>query len=130
MPIRCIAQAPRSLILCARLCSTITTAMGDGTAASSGDGGDARLARTNNPYQMLAMPDGGFMVMESTCIRRVWGGTGNVTSVAGLCGTAGSAGDLQQVSTQTTRFTLAYGIGLDGYGGYVLSDGTLHVIRR
>ena len=71
----------------------ITTAVGDGTAGSGGDGGPAALARLREPRGVVALPDGGLLVVDTANnrLRRV-DANGVITTFAGT-GTAGVSGD-------------------------------------
>ena len=71
----------------------ITTAVGDGTAGSEGDGGPAALARLREPRGVVALPDGGLLVVDTGNhrLRRVTS-NGILIPFAGT-GTSGVTGD-------------------------------------
>ncbi len=72
---------------------TITTVAGNGERGFSGDGGPATGASLDQPYDVAALPDGGFLIADTgnDRIRRVLP-DGTITTVAGD-GQAGFAGD-------------------------------------
>jgi hypothetical protein len=71
----------------------ITTVVGDGTAAWTGDGGPASQAEIAVPVSVVALPDGGYLIFQQGAgvVRRVRA-DGTITTVAGN-GTAGYTGD-------------------------------------
>jgi sugar lactone lactonase YvrE len=72
----------------------ISTIAGDGTLASSGDGGPAVSAQLYLPYAVAVAPDGDVVVAEfpNPRVRRIDVDTGVITTIAGT-GIAGSSGD-------------------------------------
>ncbi len=70
---------------------TISTIAGDGTAASTGDGGRASLAEVN-PRGMAVNADGDLYFAEGSRVRRIDHASGLITTVVGT-GVAGSGGD-------------------------------------
>lgn len=80
---------------------TIVTAAGDGRNGEWGDGGPAVNASLDLPEDVVALPDGGFLIGESG-VRRVWP-DGTITSVT-------KTGDVD-------------GLSLTGDGGYVYTEG-------
>ena len=72
---------------------TITTVAGNGIAGYTGDGGPATSAELNNPHNVWATPDGGFLIADASnsAIRQV-SSTGTITTIVGN-GTAGYTGD-------------------------------------
>ena len=64
----------------------IGTVAGNGTQASTGDGGPARDASLYEPVGVAAMPDGGFVISfhGDVGVRRVWP-DGTITTVVGPC---------------------------------------------
>lgn len=73
---------------------TISTVLGNGTAASTGDGGPAAEASVNGPVGVALDPSGNLYVAEEAGnrVRRVERATGRVSTVVGT-GTAGFGGD-------------------------------------
>ena len=72
----------------------IDTIAGSGVKGYAGDGGAARAAELNNPFD-IAFDPAGRLVFSDTfnhCIRRVNLATGVITTIAGT-GQAGFAGD-------------------------------------
>jgi len=71
---------------------TITTVAGNGAGGSGGDGGPATSAQLNDPSGVIVMPDGGFLIADTSNhrIRRVTAG-GTISTYAGT--TAGFSGD-------------------------------------
>ena len=69
----------------------ISTIAGTGERGYSGDGGPATLARLDRPFDVAALPDGGFLVVDSNRVRRVTADN-TITTVAGSSD-AGYSGD-------------------------------------
>jgi len=71
----------------------ISTVAGDGSATYGGDGGPASLAQLNGPKDVKMLPDGGFLIADTSnhSIRRV-APDGTMSTVAGN-GTNGFSGD-------------------------------------
>ena len=72
---------------------TITTVAGNGVAGYTGDGGPATSAELNNPHNVWATSDGGFLIADcsNNAVRKVSPG-GTIATTAGT-GTAGFSGD-------------------------------------
>jgi hypothetical protein len=64
---------------------------GSGERGYSGDGGPATLARLDRPFDVAALPDGGFLVVDRNRVRRV-AADGTIATVAGSA-EAGFSGD-------------------------------------
>jgi streptogramin lyase len=107
----------------------ITTVAGTGKKGYSGDGGPATKATFNEPYAVVLAPDGDLYVVDrlNACVRKVYGKTGVVTTVAGT-GTKGFSGDggpgtKAQLVEPNDCF-------LDGKGGLLIADVGDGRIRR
>lgn len=107
----------------------ITTAIGTGTAGFAGDGGPARRALLNGPFD-LAFDRGGNLYFSDTFnhrIRRVDAGNGVIATIAG-CGQAGYAGDGGPAIE--AAFNEPYGIAVDRTGNIYVADRRNHCVRR
>lgn len=107
---------------------TITTAVGTGTSAYSGDSGAAISAEVSFPVG-LAVDSSGNLFFSDTFnqrIRRV-GVYGVVTTVAGN-GTAGNAGD-GGAATSATLYN-PNGLAVDSSGNIYFADTHSHVVRK
>jgi hypothetical protein len=82
----------RSVDLATRI---ITTLGGDGTAGTSGAGGDVSAARFNEPFSLSVLPDGSLVVVDhGGCMARRITAGGVVQSFlgTGTCSTTGNGG--------------------------------------
>src|SRR6478735_3026069 len=72
---------------------TITTVAGNGTPGYTGDGGQASSAELDNPHNVWATTDGGFLIADcsNNVIRQV--SSSGVISTAAGNGTPGYSGD-------------------------------------
>jgi Ca2+-binding RTX toxin-like protein len=105
----------------------ITTVAGTGAKAFSGDGGAATSAGLNEPFKVVALTGGGFLVADTfnSRVRKV-DATGVITTVAGN-GTEGFAGDGGvPTNAQLNRPT---GIGVAADGDYLIADTNNNRIR-
>jgi len=114
----------------------ITTAVGDGTAGFAGDGGPAALAKLREPRGVVALPDGGLVVVDTANhrIRRV-DANGVITTMTGT-GMAGVSGDESSAVAAQIKGPMAATVAPDGTlyladdYGYRLrrigSDGIIH----
>jgi hypothetical protein len=107
---------------------TITTVVGTGTSGSAGDGGPAAAAQLNNPLDVDATADGGFLVADlgDDRIRRVSPG-GTITTIAGT-GTSGFAGDGGPATVAQMNNPAA--LALTGDGGFLIADAGNNRVRR
>jgi len=107
----------------------ITTVAGDGTAGSSGDGGQATSARFNTPSAVTLDGDGNLYIADfnNQRIRRVAAGSGIITTVAGN-GLSGFAGD----GGQATSASLSWpsGMAIDSAGNLFIADRDNQRIRK
>jgi streptogramin lyase len=106
----------------------IATFAGTGEAGYTGDGGEARAARLDNPFGLLRGPDGAlyFCDTKNHAIRRV-GRDGTTSTVAGT-GRAGYSGD----SGPAARAELnePYEVRFDRGGHMLFVERLNHVVRR
>ncbi|MEA2389005.1 MAG: hypothetical protein QOG41_1778, partial [Thermoleophilaceae bacterium] len=106
----------------------ISTVAGNGTAASTGNGGAATAASVNGPKALALTPDGGFLVAEEdgNYVRKV-GTDGKISTVAGD-GTFASTGD----GGPATAAAIDGPAGLAAMpdGGFVVSERYGNRVRR
>ena len=106
----------------------ISTVMGTGQRAFSGDGGQAATASLAHPQGLVAVPDGSLYVSDSMyhVIRRI-DSDGIVVTVAGT-GVAGSgrAGN----EARRSKLNSPLGLALDAGGHLLVADSGNHRIRR
>jgi glucose/arabinose dehydrogenase len=109
---------------------TITTVAGTGTPGYSGDGGPATVAQlgVNSPYSVAVTADGGFLIGDevNARVRRV-SSTGIITTVAGT-GVHGTSGDGGRATA--AQINIPYGVAPTPDGGFLISDGFAHRVRR
>jgi streptogramin lyase len=91
---------------------SITAAVGTGQAGYAGDGGPARLALLDNPFDVIFDAAGNMIISDTNnhCIRRVDAKTGIITTIAGT-GKKGSSGDGGPATLATMNEP--YGIAID-----------------
>ena len=108
---------------------SISTVAGTGEVGYSGDGGPAREARLNDPYEVRFDADGNmyFVEMLNAIVRRVDARTGTVSTVAGT-GERGFFGD-GGLAVEAS-FNRPHSIALDGKGSLYIADIGNHRIRR
>src|SRR5262245_35141384 len=105
------------------------TAVGTGRAGYDGDGGPAREAALNNPFD-VAFDAAGNLYLSDTfnhCVRRVDARSGVITTVAGD-GKAGFSGDGGPATM--ARLNEPYGVGLDRGGNLFVVDRLNRRVRR
>ncbi len=92
----------------------ITTVAGTGAIGASGDGGPATAAALNRPYGVTGLPDGSFLIADTSNnrIRKV-SSTGVITAFAGT-GSAAFAGDGGSATSATLNFPVNTGVLPDG----------------
>lgn len=107
----------------------ISTVAGNGQKGYSGDGGDARQARLNEPYEVRFDRQGNmiFVEMKNAVVRRVDAQTGIITTLAGT-GEEGFSGD-GGPATQA-KLKQPHSIALDAEGHLYICDIGNHRIRR
>jgi hypothetical protein len=105
----------------------ITTVAGTGSSGYLGDGGQARLARLNNPRGVAVHGSGDLYIADTLnhVIRRV-NGSGIISTIAG--GGPSEAGYLDAVST-SARFDQPEQLYIDGDDLYV-TEANNHTVRR
>ncbi len=117
---------------------TITTVAGDGTpctpsTAVCGDGGPATSAQLSLPEGVAALPDGSFLIADTSDDRiRLVSASGTISTVAGTgvgctpstaaCGDGGAASSAQ--------LNFAEGVAPTADGGYLFSDDSDNRIRK
>jgi len=107
----------------------ITTFAGTGTAASTGDGGQASAAALNSPIMAVFDGSGSLFIAESARIRRVDGLTGIITTVAGT-GVAGFSGDGGPAISAQVNFSAGGSMTIDANGNLFTAEGGNNRIRR
>ena len=107
----------------------IATVVGTGEVGYSGDGGPARKANLNDPYEVRFDADGNmyFVEMLNAVVRKVDSGTGTISTIAGT-GERGFSGDGGPAVEAT--FNRPHSIALDGKGALYIADIGNHRIRR
>ena len=106
----------------------ITTIVGDGVQASTGDGGPSTSARINYPTGLTFDAAGDLYIAEMTGGRvRKIDTSGNISTVAGKggCLTSGDGGPATAACTPSV-----IGVGLDATGNLYLLQGPGHIVRK
>jgi hypothetical protein len=105
----------------------ISTIAGNGTCASTGDGGPGTTAGIDSPEAVALGPNGEVYIQEARgCrIRRLSGGTITTIAGTGTCGFSGDGG--LAISAQLNN---AHGIALDGAGTLYIADTSNCRIRK
>ncbi len=104
----------------------ITTVAGTGERGYSGDDGPATLARLDRPFDVAALPAGGFLVADSNRVRRV-APDNTITTVAGSSEAAFS-GDGGPANL--ARLSSPHGVTPLPGGGFLIADTGNQRIRR
>lgn len=107
----------------------LSTIAGNGEKGYSGDGGPARKARLNEPYEVRFDADGNiyFVEMQNHLVRRVDAHSGIISTIAGA-GRAGFAGD--GGPAEEALLSSPHSIALDDAGHLYIADIGNHRIRR
>ena len=107
----------------------ISTVAGSGQKGYSGDGGDARQARLNEPYEVRFDRQGNmvFVEMKNAVVRRIDVRSGIITTIAGT-GEEGFAGDGGPATE--AKLKQPHSIALDAAGHLYICDIGNHRIRR
>ena len=105
---------------------TMTTAVGNGSAAFAGDGGPASAAQLSFPFDVVVQPDGGYLIADNdnSRIRRV-APDGKISTVAGGGSGLGDGGP----ATAAALFKPS-GIALTSDGGYLIADTYDNRVRK
>jgi sugar lactone lactonase YvrE len=108
---------------------TISTVAGNARRGYSGDGGPARNAMLNEPYEVRFDKEGNmfFVEMQNHVVRRVDRKTQRISTVAGT-GTAGFSGDGGPASAAQLR--QPHSIAFDRQGRLLICDIGNHRVRR
>jgi streptogramin lyase len=108
---------------------TISTAAGCGERGYSGDGGPARQAKLNEPYEVRFDQGGNmfFVEMKNHLVRRVEAGTKRISTVAGR-GRPGFSGDGGSATNATLN--QPHSIQFDPEGNLFICDIGNHRIRK
>jgi hypothetical protein len=104
----------------------MSTVVGNGSATFGGDGGPASAAQIAFPYDVVAQPDGGYLIadVDNNRIRRV-DPQGNITTVAGGGGSVGDGGP-----ATSAQLVKPSGIALTPDGGYLIADTFANRVRK
>jgi len=107
----------------------ITTVAGTGEAGYAGDGGAARDATLNNPFDVVFDAAGNLLFSDTYnhCIRRIDLRAGTIETVAG-CGAEGYSGD--GGPALEARFNQPYGLAVGPDGAIYTADRLNAVVRR
>jgi hypothetical protein len=105
---------------------TISTVVGNGGAAFSGDNGPAVNAQVSFPYDIAVQPDGGYLIVDqdNNRIRRV-APDGIITTVAGGGGALGDNGPATSATLNDP-----FGVALTPDGGYLIADTANNRVRK
>jgi DNA-binding beta-propeller fold protein YncE len=108
---------------------TISTVAGTGAKGYAGDGGAAREALLNNPFDLAFDPDGNLCFSDTYnhCIRRIDARTAIISTIAGT-GEAGFDGDAGPAIK--ARMNQPYGIVIDRVGTVYVADRLNQRVRR
>jgi sugar lactone lactonase YvrE len=108
---------------------TISTVAGNGSPGFSGDGGPATAASLTGPYSVTLDPAGNLFIAEigGHRVRKVDGGTGVITTVAGT-GTSGFSGDGGPATSATLNSPA--GVTVDTVGNLYIADSDNQRIRK
>ena len=101
--------------------------VGSEAAGYSGDGGDAKLAKLNNPTDVAVLDDGAILIAdkENHCIRIVK--DGKIDTFAGQCGKFGFAGD--GGDARKAKMYRPFGISVGPDGSVYVADTFNHRMR-
>ncbi len=107
----------------------VTTVAGSGTRGFSGDGGPATAAMLSVPWAVAVDADGSLYISDkgNQRIRKVAGGTGIITTIAGT-GEAGFSGD--GAAATAARLNDPFGVALDSKGNVYVADTDNDRVRK
>lgn len=103
----------------------VTTILGDGTRASTGDGGPASEARTKATTSILVAPDGAIYFGEQRLVRKIDSQTNLVTAFAG--GGNDRSGD--EIGARLAHIDFARGLALDAAGNLFFGEDASRISR-
>jgi sugar lactone lactonase YvrE len=118
-----------AFVLCFNIqAQIITTVAGNGTAAYSGDGGQATNASLNVAWVVSFDAQGNMFIAdnENNCVRKV--NTNGIISTFAGNGTAGSTGDGGQATA--AELNVPEGIAFDAIGNVYINESMGNVIRK
>jgi len=117
-----IADSGDNRVLRVELDNTVTTLAGDGTSNVNGDGGPAASAAVRYPVNLAYDLDGNLFISElqSSIVRRVDAGTGNISTFMGTVDTPGSSGDGGAPGSALLR--MPAGLAFDGDGNLFVAE--------
>jgi hypothetical protein len=105
----------------------IITVAGVGVRGFSGDGGPATAARITSPYNTAPLPDGSFLIADTSNNRvRQVNPAGIITTVAGTgaAGFSGDSGPASAAALNGPKAMLAFG------SGFLIADASNHRVRE
>lgn len=110
------------------LSGNITTVAGNGTAGSTGDGGQAKNAELDFPFGLAFDPAGNLYIADTanSRVRLVSKATGVISTVVGTCG-PGFSGDWGPASI--AQINAPFGLGVDGKGTIYIADSSNNRVR-
>ena len=108
---------------------TISTVAGTGEPGYAGDGGPARQAQLNNPFDLAFDPAGNLVFADTYnhCLRRIDARSGIISTIAGT-GEPGFAGDGGPAGS--AQFNQPYGVTVDRSGTIYVADRLNRRVRR
>jgi sugar lactone lactonase YvrE len=106
---------------------TISTIVGNGTGAYTGDGGPATAAQLKNPWGIVCDAGGNLLICDNNnhCVRKI-NSSGVISTIAGT-GVSGFSGDGGQATS--ARLSYPEGIAIDASGNIYIGE-LNHRIRR
>jgi len=107
----------------------ITTVAGTGTSGYSGDGGAATSANINGPINVIVDAADNLLIAQwsgNYAIRKVWKGTGIITTIAGN----GTAGYTTDKTATDALLTSPQGMALDSKGNLFIGEQGNQIIRK
>lgn len=107
----------------------ISTIVGDGTAANSGDGDSGVNAQITGINDMHVGPEGNLFISIEGAVRKL-SLTGVITTIAGTPGSSGSAGTGDGGTAVSATFNQNSGIYVDLDGNIFIADQSDNVIRK
>ncbi len=107
----------------------ISTIVGDGTAANTGDGDAGTAAQITNINDMHVGPEGNLYISVEGAIRRL-GIDGTITSIAGAAGNSGTAGTGDGGAATAATFNQNSGIFVDQDGNIFVADQSDNTVRK